>query len=96
MELGPDDVASCKALLTPNQATGEDCSGDDECTTGNCGNDDKCAAANNDPAPPAGKPEKNWIKTLPNKGWFTYFRLYGPTQPYFDKSWVLPDIEAMK
>jgi len=46
------------------------------------------------PTPPAGKPESNWIKTLPGKGWFTYFRLYGPTQPYFDRSWVLPDIEA--
>ena len=46
------------------------------------------------PIPPAGKPESNWIKTLPGKGWFTYFRLYGPTQPYFDRSWVLPDIEA--
>ena len=48
------------------------------------------------PTPPPGKPEKNWIKTLPNKGWFTYFRLYGPTQPYFDKTWVLPDIEKVK
>ena len=46
------------------------------------------------PTPPAGNPESNWIKTLPGKGWFTYFRLYGPTQPYFDRSWVLPDIEA--
>ena len=48
------------------------------------------------PKPPAGKPEKNSIKTLPGKGWFTYFRLYGPTQPYFDKTWVLPDIEQVK
>jgi hypothetical protein len=47
------------------------------------------------PMPPAGKPESNWIKTLPSKGWFTYFRLYGPTQPYFDKSWALPDIQQM-
>jgi hypothetical protein len=46
------------------------------------------------PTPPAGKPESNWIKTLPGKGWFTYFRLYGPTQPYFDLSWFLTDIEA--
>lgn len=45
------------------------------------------------PAPPPGKPERNWIKTLPGKGWFAYFRLYGPTQPYFDRSWVLDDIE---
>ena len=48
------------------------------------------------PMPPAGKPQTNWIKTLPNKGWFTYFRLYGPKQAYFDKSWVLPDIEPVK
>jgi len=47
------------------------------------------------PQPPAGKPANNWIKTLPQKGWFTYFRLYAPTQPYFDKTWVLPDIEKI-
>ena len=48
------------------------------------------------PTAPAGVPESNWIKTLPGKGWFTYFRLYGPTQPYFDRSWVLPDIEKIQ
>jgi hypothetical protein len=48
------------------------------------------------PQAPAGKPESNWIKTIPGKGWFTYFRLYGPTQPYFDRSWVLPDIELVR
>ena len=26
------------------------------------------------------------------KGWFAYFRLYGPTEPYFSKSWQLTDI----
>jgi hypothetical protein len=39
--------------------------------------------------------EKNWVKTLPGKGWFAYFRWYGPTQPFFDQSWKLPDIELM-
>ena len=48
------------------------------------------------PEAPAGKPATNWIKTLPGKGWFTYFRLYGPTQPYFDRTWALPDIEPLK
>jgi hypothetical protein len=38
----------------------------------------------------------NWIKTLPGKGWFTYFRLYAPTQPFFDRKWTLNDIEEMK
>ncbi|WP_292622865.1 DUF1254 domain-containing protein [Mesorhizobium sp.] len=47
------------------------------------------------PTPPEGKPESNWIKTLPGKGWFTYFRLYGPTETYFDKSWVLNDIQPI-
>ena len=48
------------------------------------------------PELPEGKPESNGIKTTPGKGWFTYFRLYGPTQPYFDRSWVLPDIEEIQ
>jgi hypothetical protein len=47
------------------------------------------------PTPPAGLPESNWIKTLPNKGWFSYFRLYGPTQAYFDRSWVLSDFQPV-
>jgi hypothetical protein len=39
--------------------------------------------------------ESNWIQTVPGRGWFTYFRWYGPTQPYYDKSWRLPDIERV-
>jgi hypothetical protein len=46
-------------------------------------------------AAPAGK-EANWIKTLPDKGWFTYFRWYSPTEAFFHKSWKLPDIEKVK
>jgi hypothetical protein len=37
----------------------------------------------------------NWVQTLPGKSWFTIFRLYGPLQPWFDKTWQLPDIEAV-
>jgi len=39
--------------------------------------------------------EANWVQTNPNKGWFAYFRFYGPTEPFFDKSWALPDIEKV-
>jgi hypothetical protein len=46
------------------------------------------------PTAPTGR-ESNWIKTLPGKGWFVYFRWYGPTQEFFDKAWKLPDIEKM-
>jgi hypothetical protein len=47
------------------------------------------------PTAPEGKPPQNWIKTLPNKGWFPLFRFYAPTKAYFDRSWVLPDIEPV-
>jgi hypothetical protein len=35
----------------------------------------------------------NWIRTVPGKGWFPIFRFYSPTEPYFDKTWQLNDIE---
>ena len=38
----------------------------------------------------------NWIKTVPGEGWFTYFRLYAPTEAYFDRSWQMPDIETLQ
>jgi len=28
-------------------------------------------------------------------GWFVIFRLYAPTEPFFDRSWALPDFEAV-
>jgi len=40
--------------------------------------------------------EKNWIPTVPGRGWFTLFRLYAPTEAYFDRSWPLPSIERVK
>lgn len=43
---------------------------------------------------PAGK-EKNWIKTVPGKGWFAVFRFYGPIEGYIDKTWVLNDFELV-
>ena len=47
------------------------------------------------PEMPAGQ-EKNWIKTVPGKGWFPIFRFYGPLEPLFEKTWKLNDIEATK
>ncbi len=45
------------------------------------------------PAAPEGK-QANWLQTAPGKGWFAYFRWYGPTQAFFDKTWQLPDITS--
>jgi hypothetical protein len=47
------------------------------------------------PQAPAGK-EKNWIKTLPGRGWFPYLRFYSPTQAFFDRTWRPDDIVEMK
>lgn len=47
------------------------------------------------PKPPPGK-ESNWIQTVDNKGWNTILRLYGPLQPWFDKTWRPGEIEEVK
>jgi hypothetical protein len=47
------------------------------------------------PSPPAGK-EGQWIKTIPDRGWFVYLRLYGPEGPAFDGSWRPGDFEEVK
>ena len=39
--------------------------------------------------------EPNWIKTIPDEGWFVLLRLYGPEQPILDKSWIPNDIELV-
>ena len=39
--------------------------------------------------------EANHMPTVKNDGWFVYFRLYGPLEPWFDKSWSLPDFEPV-
>ena len=36
--------------------------------------------------------EDNWVQTIPGRHWFSYFRLYGPLDAYFDRSWKLGDI----
>ncbi len=38
---------------------------------------------------------KNFIQTIPHKGWNAIFRLYGPLKPWFDKTWRLGEIELV-
>ena len=40
------------------------------------------------PTPPKGK-EKNWVQTIPGRGWWVYLRFYAPSKAYFDKSWSI-------
>lgn len=47
------------------------------------------------PSAPKGK-DKNWIQTVPNKGWFVILRLYGPLEPWFDKTWQPGEFELIE
>ena len=44
-------------------------------------------------APPGG--ESNWVPTDRNGRFEVLARFYGPQQPLFDKTWQLPDLEAI-
>jgi hypothetical protein len=46
------------------------------------------------PTPPKDH-EANWVQTVPYKGWNILFRLYGPLQPWFDKSWKPGEFEVV-
>jgi hypothetical protein len=47
------------------------------------------------PKAPTGH-EGQWIQTIPGKGWFTYFRIYGPQQAAFDGAWRPGDFVEVK
>lgn len=44
------------------------------------------------PKAPAGE-ENNWIQTAPGTSWNTLLRLYGPLEPWFNKTWRPGEIE---
>jgi hypothetical protein len=47
------------------------------------------------PKSPKGK-EANWVPTAKGDDFFLFFRLYGPQQAIFDKSWKLNDVVQFK
>ena len=47
------------------------------------------------PKAPEGE-EANWVQTMPGKGFNILFRLYGPLEPWFDKSWKPGDLEVVE
>lgn len=40
--------------------------------------------------------ENNWLQTIPGKSWFVALRLYGPLQPWIDKTWRPSEILEVK
>lgn len=47
------------------------------------------------PEPPEGQ-AGNWIQTMPGKAWSTVLRLYGPLEPWFDRTWRPGDVKLME
>ena len=47
------------------------------------------------PEAPEGK-EGNWLQTVPGKSWFTILRMYGPLEPWIDKTWRPGEIELVQ
>jgi hypothetical protein len=48
------------------------------------------------PTQPEGVKRGNWIQTMPDKGWFVIFRLYGPLEPFFAKTWRPSEVEFVQ
>jgi hypothetical protein len=48
------------------------------------------------PQQPDGVARGNWIQTVPGRGWFVLLRLYGPLEPFFDKTWRPGEIELVE
>ena len=47
-------------------------------------------------AQPATIKECNWIQTIPAKSWFIIVRMYGPLEPWLDKTWRPGELELAK
>jgi hypothetical protein len=48
------------------------------------------------PTPPTGGDAGRWIKTAPDRGWFSYIRIYGPESAAFDGTWKPGDFEEVR
>ena len=84
------DNQTCSILET-DQVTG----GLDSNLKGVKLNDDGSATVYFSPKAPEGQ-EGNWVQTMPGKGYTAILRLYGPLEPWFDKSWMPGDFESVK
>ncbi len=45
---------------------------------------------------PEGVAAQNWVKTLPNQGFFVYMRYYGPLNAFNNKTWIPNDVELVE
>ena len=45
---------------------------------------------------PEGVKAQNWVKTLPDQGFFVYMRYYGPLKEFNNKTWVPNNVELVE
>jgi hypothetical protein len=57
-------------------------------------NDDGSVTVYFGPTAPEGK-ANNWVQTLPGKSFNVMYRMYGPLEPWFNKTWKLEDFELL-
>ena len=58
-------------------------------------NDDGSITVYFGPQAPKGK-ESHWVQTLPGKSFNVMYRMYGPLEPWFDKTWKPGDFELVE
>jgi len=80
-----------RSILETDQVTG----GLDSNSKGVKLNDDGSATVYFGPKAPEGQ-DGNWVQTMPGKGYNAILRLYGPLEPWFEKSWMPGDFESVK
>lgn len=57
-------------------------------------NDDGSYTVGFGPHAPEGQKD-NWVQTMPDKGWNTLMRLYGPLEPWLEGTWKPGDSELV-
>jgi hypothetical protein len=43
----------------------------------------------------SGSMRRHWVQTIPGRGWNMLFRLYGPLEPSFNKTWRVGEVELV-
>ena len=80
-----------RSILETDQITG----GLDSKAEGLKLHDDGSATVYFGPKAPEGQ-DANWVQTTPGKGFNVLLRLYGPLDPWFDKTWMPGDFELVE
>ena len=83
--------AQTRSILETDQKSG----GIDSNKKGLVKNSDGSVTVYFGPTPPKGH-ESNWGQTIAGKGYTILLRLYGPLQPWYDRTWIPGDMELIK